>query len=45
MTASALGFMVTVWALIISATAYCFWRLLTSDRQLDGDDPDAPADR
>jgi hypothetical protein len=38
MTATAWGFMLAVWAVIIGATAYCFVKLLSSGRRLDGDD-------
>jgi hypothetical protein len=37
METSAWIFMSVVWALIIGATVYCFWKLLTSQRRLDGD--------
>lgn len=33
MTASALILMTCVWAVILGNTGYCFYRLLTSDRQ------------
>lgn len=29
-------FMLAVWAVIIGVTAYCFYKLLTSERRLDG---------
>jgi hypothetical protein len=38
-TESAWGFMLAIWALIIGSTVYCFWKLLTSQRQLDNDEP------
>jgi hypothetical protein len=38
-TESAWGFMLVVWALIIGSTVYCFKKLLTSQRRLDGDEP------
>jgi hypothetical protein len=38
MQPSAWAFMLGVWAIIIGSTAYCFWRLLSSDRKIDGDD-------
>ena len=34
MTAQAWVFMLVVWAVIIGMTGYCFWKLLTSDRDL-----------
>jgi hypothetical protein len=39
MTAPAWGFMLFVWAIIIGSTVYCFGKLLTSQRKLDGDEP------
>jgi hypothetical protein len=41
MTTSAWLFMLVVWAVIVGFTAYCFYRLLTSEQQLgtDGDEP------
>jgi hypothetical protein len=39
MTASAWAFMLIVWSLVIGATSYCFWKLLSSQRRLDGDEP------
>lgn len=36
MTGEAWVFMVIVWAVIIGMTGYCFWKLLTSERQLGG---------
>jgi hypothetical protein len=38
MTAAAWALMLTVWAVIIGMTGYCFLKLLTSERRLDGDD-------
>ena len=38
MSTSALVFMVSVCALVIGAMSYCFWKLLTSERQLGGDE-------
>jgi hypothetical protein len=38
MTATAIGFMLAVWGVIIWGTGYCFYRLLTSERRLDGGD-------
>ncbi|GIW82950.1 MAG: hypothetical protein KatS3mg105_4757 [Gemmatales bacterium] len=38
MTLSAWVFMLTVWAIVIGCAAYCFYKLLTSERQLDDDD-------
>lgn len=35
MTASAWGFLLTAWSVILVATAYCFAKLLTSERRLD----------
>lgn len=45
MQPSAWIFMGLVWTLVIGSTVYCFWRLLTSEIQLDGgsDEPTAPA--
>jgi len=34
MTSNAWVFMIASWAIIISATLYCFYKLLTSDKQL-----------
>jgi hypothetical protein len=34
MTPEAWAFMLVVWAVIIGQTGYCFWKLLTSGRQL-----------
>lgn len=31
-------FMLTVWTIIAVATGYCFWKLLTSERDLGGGD-------
>ena len=39
MTETAWAFMLTVWSLVIGFTAFCFWKLLSSQRRLDGDDP------
>ena len=36
MTGEAWVFMIGVWAIIIGATVYCFWKLLTSERRLEG---------
>lgn len=36
MTTEAWVFMLTAWAVIIGATGYCFWKLLTSERDLGG---------
>jgi hypothetical protein len=41
MTLSAWVFMLCAWTVIIGSVSYCFWKLLTSDRQLDGPDPDS----
>jgi len=38
MTVSAWVFMLTVWGVIGFSTIYCFWKLLTSDRQLKSED-------
>jgi hypothetical protein len=38
MSGSAIAFMVIVWAVIIVNTGYCFYKLLTSDRQLGSDE-------
>jgi heme/copper-type cytochrome/quinol oxidase subunit 2 len=40
MTASAWAFMLIIWGLIIGATVYCFWKLLSSQRRLDVDETD-----
>jgi hypothetical protein len=31
-------FLVIVWGAILANTGYCFWKLLTSERRLDGED-------
>jgi hypothetical protein len=33
MSNAALLFMAVVWGIVILNTLYCFWKLLTSDRQ------------
>lgn len=38
MTGEAWAFMAIVWAVIIGMTGYCFYKLLTSERQLGGPD-------
>ena len=38
MTESAWLFLIAAWAVIIVNTGYCFFKLLTSKRQLNGDD-------
>jgi hypothetical protein len=38
MALSAWVFMLAVWAVIIGSTAYCFWKLLTSDKQLGSEE-------
>jgi len=38
MSATAATFMIVVWAVIVVNTGYCFYKLLTSDRQLGSDD-------
>jgi hypothetical protein len=42
MTQEAWIFMGTVWAIIIGGTVYCFARLLTSHRALDGEEEELP---
>jgi hypothetical protein len=42
MTMAAWAFMLSVWGLIIGSTGYCFWKLLTSEKQLGGDDAEPP---
>lgn len=34
MSTSAIGMIIVVWGIILSATGYCFYKLLTSDRDL-----------
>jgi hypothetical protein len=43
MTTEAWIFMICVWGLIISQTAYCFWKLLTSEQKLEDSDADTSA--
>jgi hypothetical protein len=38
MSSSATGFMFVVWAVVIANTGYCFYRLLTSKRNLGSDE-------
>lgn len=38
MSATAWLFLTLVWGIILINTGYCFYRLLTSERQLGGDD-------
>lgn len=38
MTIAAWTFMILMWGVIAGMTGYCFYRLLTSERQLGGDD-------
>ena len=38
MTPEAWIFMAAAWAVIIGMTGYCFWKMLTSERQLGGDE-------
>jgi hypothetical protein len=38
MSATAATFMIVVWTVIVVNTGYCFYKLLTSDRQLGSDD-------
>jgi hypothetical protein len=37
MTAEAWAFMLSVWGVIIGMTVYCFYKLLVSERKLDGE--------
>lgn len=37
MSTSATAFLAIVWSVVIFFTGYCFRKLLTSDRRLDGD--------
>jgi len=37
MTGSAWVFMLSVWAIVIGCTVYCFKKLLSSERRLDDD--------
>jgi hypothetical protein len=36
MTPQALAFMLAMWALIIGMTGYCFYKLLTTEREFGG---------
>jgi hypothetical protein len=38
MSVSAWIFMLLVWGAIFASTGYCFYKLLTSERRLDGGD-------
>jgi hypothetical protein len=38
MTPMAWILMLSVWAVIIAATGYCFYKLLTSERQFNSED-------
>lgn len=38
MTTEAWIFLFVVWGVILANTGYCFWKLLTSERRLDGDE-------
>lgn len=38
MTMSAIAFMVIVWSAILLNTGYCFYKLLTSEKQLGSDE-------
>lgn len=38
MTTTAIVFLVVVWGVIISATGYCFWKLMNSKRSFDSND-------
>lgn len=38
MSWSALAFMIVVWIVVVVNTGYCFYKLLTSDRQLGSGD-------
>jgi hypothetical protein len=40
MTTTALVFMVSVWLVVIGMVAFCYWKMLTSQRRLD-EDPSA----
>lgn len=37
MSNEALSFMAAVWGVVTVATLYCFWKLLTSDRDFGGE--------
>lgn len=37
MSATATAFLTIVWSVVIFFTGYCFRKLLTSDRRLDGE--------
>jgi hypothetical protein len=38
MTTEAWTFLLVVWGVILANVGYCFWKLLTSERRLDGED-------
>jgi hypothetical protein len=38
MSTSAWIFMLLVWGVILAATGHCFYKLMTSERRLDGGD-------
>ena len=38
MTTSGLILMLAVWGVILANTGYCFYKLLTSERRLQGED-------
>jgi hypothetical protein len=38
MTPIAWGLMIVVWSVILAATSYCFFKLLSSERQFGGDE-------
>jgi len=38
MTTESWTFLIVVWGVILANTGYCFWKLLTSKRRLDGDE-------
>jgi hypothetical protein len=37
MSSSATAFLAIVWTVVIVATGFCFYKLLTSDRRLKGE--------
>jgi hypothetical protein len=37
MSTSATAFLAIVWSVVILATGFCFYKLLNSDRRLDGE--------
>jgi hypothetical protein len=36
MSASGIAFLIVVWGVILINTGYCFYKLMTSERRLDG---------